>query len=58
MVDFKPSAVAGGGAQGATLVPVETIRAFLQAHGITSAAASSDHAPIELSVVRVACVRK
>jgi len=58
MVDFKPSAVAGGGAQGATLVPVETIRAFLQARGITPAAAASDHAPIELSVVRVACVRK
>ena len=58
MVDFKPSVVAGNGAQGATLVPVETIRAFLQARGITPAAATSDHAPIELSVVRVACVRK
>jgi hypothetical protein len=58
MVDFKPSAVAGGGAQGATIVPVETIRAFLQARGITPGAAASDHAPIELSIVRIACVRK
>ncbi len=58
MVDVKPSAVAGAGAQGTMLVPVETIRAFLQARGITPAAAASDHAPIELSVVRVVCVRK
>jgi hypothetical protein len=58
MVEFKPSAVAGGGAQGATLVPSETIWAFLQARGITPTVAASDHAPIELSVVRVACVRK
>jgi hypothetical protein len=58
MVDFKPAAVAGGGAQVATIVPVETIRAFLQARGITPGAAASDHAPIELSIVRIACVRK
>ena len=58
MVDLKPSVVAGGGAPGATLVPVATIRAFLQGRGITPAAAAPDHAPIEQSVVRVVCVRK
>ena len=58
MVDLKPSVVAGSGAQSATLVPVEAIRAFLQARGITPAAAASEHAPTELSVVRVVCVRK
>jgi hypothetical protein len=58
LVDLKPSVVAGGGAPGATFVPVETIRAFLQSHDITLAAAAPDHAPIEQSVVRVVCVRK
>jgi hypothetical protein len=58
MVDLKPSAVAGGGAPSAMLVPAEAIRAFLQGRGITPAAAAPDHDPIEQSVVRVACVRK
>jgi len=58
MVDLKPSVVAGGGAPGATLVPADAIRAFLQGRGITPVAAAPDHAPIEQSVVRVACVRK
>jgi hypothetical protein len=58
MVDLKPSVVAGSGAQSATLVPVEAIRAFLQARGIAPGAVASDHVPIELSIVRVVCVRK
>lgn len=58
MVNIKPSAVAGGGAPAATLVPAEIIRTFLQGRGITLAVAAPDHAPIEQSVVRVACVRK
>jgi len=60
IVDLKPPVVAGGGAgaQGAAFVPVEAIRAFLQARGITPAAPAPDHAAMERSVVRVACVRK
>ncbi len=59
MVDLKPPVVAGAGSAGqqATLVPVETIRTFLQAHGITLGAAAG-HAAVEQSVVRVICVRK
>jgi hypothetical protein len=39
----------------ATLVPADTVRAFLQAQGITPAAG---HGAMEQSVVRVICVRK
>ena len=58
MVDLRPGVVAGNGAgarQAVTLVPVETIRNFLQAqHGAPATAA----APINQSVLRVICVRK
>jgi hypothetical protein len=59
MVDVRPPVVAGSGGaagQGATLVPVETIRAFLQTQHITPAAAAN--AAINQSVLRVICVRK
>jgi hypothetical protein len=59
MLDLRPAVVAGSGgaaAQGATLVPVETIRAFLQAQHIAPNAAAN--APINQSVLRVICVRK
>jgi S1-C subfamily serine protease len=60
MLDLRPSIVAGSGgvgAQGAALVPVETIRAFIQAQHIKPASvpANSD---INQSVLRVICVRK
>jgi hypothetical protein len=61
MVDLRPPVVAGSGsaAQGATLVPADAIRAFLQAHGVPPAPAAADqHAPIAQSVLRVICVRK
>jgi len=67
MVDLNPPVVAGGGApsQGATVVPVETIRVFLNGQAILKAqgmalGAVSDQAPapMEQSVVRIACVRK
>jgi hypothetical protein len=60
MVDLKPPVVAGNGSasQGATLVPIDAIRAFLQAQGIASTAAASERAAMEQSVVRVICVRK
>jgi hypothetical protein len=59
MADFKAQVVAGSGpaAQTAALVPVEAIRAFLQASGVTPSG-SGDLAPTEQSVVRVVCVRK
>ncbi len=59
MVDLKPAVVAGSGgaaAQGATLIPVETIRAFLQAQHIAPAGAAN--AAVTQSVLRVICVRK
>jgi hypothetical protein len=59
MVDLRPSVVAGSGGtagQGAALVPIETIRAFLQAQHIAPNAPAN--APINQSVVRVICVRK
>ena len=56
MVDLQSTAVAGAGAVSqATLIPVETLRAFLQAQNI---ALSTGHTPIDQSVVRVICVRK
>jgi hypothetical protein len=58
MVDLKPAAVAGTGAasQAAALVPINAIRTFLQAQHIVPAAAAN--AAVNLSVVRVICVRK
>jgi hypothetical protein len=59
MVDLRPGIVAGNGAgaaQTVTIVPVETIRAFLQAQQIAPAGAPA--AAINQSVVRVICVRK
>jgi hypothetical protein len=60
VANLKPSVVAGNGAatQGASLVPAEAIRTFLQAHGVTAAAAAADRAALAQSVVRVVCVRK
>lgn len=57
MVDLQWSAVAGGGpvAEQATLIPAETVRAFLAAHGITAAAGQ---AAMDQSIVRVICVRR
>ncbi len=60
MVDLKPSVIAGIGSAGqaATLVPVEAIRTFLQARGISLAVPAAGHAAMDQSVVRVICVRK
>jgi hypothetical protein len=59
MVDVRPALVAGRvTAPAAGLVPVKTIRAFLQAHDVAIGAASSEHAAIEQSVMRIICVRK
>jgi hypothetical protein len=56
MVDLKAIVVAGTAATTqATLVPADTLRAFLQAQKVTPAAGS---AAIDQSVVRVICVRK
>jgi hypothetical protein len=62
MVDLKPpvlaAANAGPARETATLVPVDSIRAFLQAHGVSPATAAGAPAPAEQSVVRIICVRK
>jgi hypothetical protein len=56
MVDLSSPAVAGAGAVSqATLIPVETLRAFLQTQNI---APVSGRNAIDQSVVRVICVRK
>jgi hypothetical protein len=59
MVDFKVPVIAAVGATGqqATLVPVETIRAFLEAHAVAVAAPGGE-AAMDQSVVRVICVRR
>jgi hypothetical protein len=59
MVDLRPGVLAGNGAsagQSVTMVPVGTIRAFLQARHVTLPPAASG--PINQSVLRVICVRK
>jgi len=61
MVDLKPAVVAGSGAagQGATVLPADAIRGFLQAHGAAPSAANAGQpAPMAQSVLRVICVRK
>jgi hypothetical protein len=56
MVDLRSTAVAGAGAVSqATLIPVETLRAFLQTQNIIPANGGN---AIDQSVVRVICVRK
>ena len=57
MVELKAPLVAGNGAVSAqaTLVAVDTIRAFLNAHGIAPA---TGNGPTDQSVVRLICVRK
>jgi hypothetical protein len=58
MVDLRPPVVAGSGGaagQAAALVPVETIRAFLQAQHVAPAATGGS---VHQSVLRVICVRK
>jgi Trypsin-like peptidase domain len=57
MVDLRPAAMAGAGvATAVAMVPVEIIRAFLQAQHIAPAA--TDNAAINQSLLRVICVRK
>jgi hypothetical protein len=57
MVDLRPAAMAGAGvATAVAMVPVEIIRAFLQAQHIAPAA--TDNAAINQSLLRVVCVRK
>jgi hypothetical protein len=56
MVDLKPAVVAGGAGQAATLVPIEPIRALLQAQRIAPPAAGAG--TTDQSVLRVICVRK
>jgi hypothetical protein len=61
MVDLKPAAVAGSGAAapGATVLPADAVRGFLQAHGAAPSAANGGQpAPMAQSVLRVICVRK
>jgi Trypsin-like peptidase domain len=56
MVDLQSTAVAGAGAVNqVTLIPVETLRAFLQAQNV---ALTNSRGAIDQSVVRVICVRK
>jgi hypothetical protein len=56
MVDLSSTAVAGAGAVSpATLIPAETLRAFLQAQNV---ALTAGRIAIDQSVVRVICVRK
>jgi len=61
MVDLKPPALAtanGGSARvTGTLVPLDSIRAFLKAHGVSPALAASAPSEAEQSVVRIICVR-
>ena len=57
IVALKSPVVAGTGpvSQGATLVPVAAVRAFLQAQSVALAAS---HNAVDQSVVRIICVRK
>jgi hypothetical protein len=56
MVDVSSTAVAGAGAVSqATLIPAETLRAFLQTQNVALAISRT---AIDQSVVRVICVRK
>jgi hypothetical protein len=56
IVELKAPVVAGAAvAPQATLLPAQTVRAFLQAQGI---AAAAGHPASDQSVVRVICVRK
>jgi hypothetical protein len=58
VVDLRPPLVAGSGGaagQAAALVPVETIRGFLQAQHVAPAATGGS---VHQSVLRVICVRK
>ena len=57
MVELNSPVVAGNGpatAQ-ATLVPADTVRAFLTSHGVTPV---SGHGAMDQSVLRIICVRK
>jgi hypothetical protein len=42
----------------ATIVPVETLRDFLKAQGVTAASGRSNPDDAKASIVRVICVRK
>jgi hypothetical protein len=57
MVDLRAAVTAGAGAgQAVAMVPVENIRAFVQAQRVAPSAA--DNAAINQSVLRVICVRR
>jgi hypothetical protein len=61
MIDSKPAIVAtndGSAHTAATLVPVESIRAFLKAQNVSPAIAANSSDEAEQSIVRVICVRK
>lgn len=62
MVDLKPPVVAaanvGPARETASLVPADSIRAFLEAHGVSPAAGAEAPTRTEQSVVRIICVRK
>ncbi|MGB6538882.1 MAG: peptidoglycan-binding protein [Xanthobacteraceae bacterium] len=60
IVELKPTTIAGAAGTGPTamqavLVPADTVRSFLAAHGITPAAGAGT---ISQSIVRVICVRE
>jgi S1-C subfamily serine protease len=56
MVDLRPAINSAGAGQAVTLVPVETIRAFLQAQHVAPPATVAG--AINQSVLRVICVRR
>ena len=59
MVTLKPALVAGTGAgPQATLLPVETIRNFLDAQNVAPAASALTGEAAKAAIVRVICVRK
>jgi peptidoglycan hydrolase-like protein with peptidoglycan-binding domain len=59
MAVLNSSVVAGpASSPRATLVPLETIRTFLEAHDVTPAAARPGIEEVKASVVRVICVRR
>ncbi|RAI42478.1 hypothetical protein CH341_19360 [Rhodoplanes roseus] len=57
IVASAPVQVAGPGAAGAAMVPAETIRRVLAAHGVEAGASARPAAEPNASVLRVICVR-
>jgi hypothetical protein len=62
MVDLKPPVVAAANASSAretaALVPADSIRAFLQAHGVATPLTDAAPTQAEQSFLRIICVRK